>query len=184
MRLVQDQAATETARAAKPVYAAFIKEQLDAQEARKSSLEARAYQLITVSATLVTLLFGLSALATRAQSTYTLPEDARSWIYGALVFFILTAVFAIAAAAPLFYKVVDPEFLMTLVVDDAYWEDESEQDAQQRTSVDRAELTGDAKKLNDIKAILVVMATVSQLAAVVCVAGGVYEVLAAAPVAN
>ena len=44
------------------IYADFIKEQLDAQEARKVSLEQRGLAVITTSGALVTLLFGLTAL--------------------------------------------------------------------------------------------------------------------------
>ena len=44
------------------IYSDYIKEQLDAQEARKISLEQRGLAVITTSGVLVTLLFGLTAL--------------------------------------------------------------------------------------------------------------------------
>ena len=50
--------------------------------------------------------------------------------------------------------------------------------------MDRAELLADAKQWNDIKGILLLLATIAQVAAVTTVAGGVIEVLAAAPVSE
>ena len=44
------------------IYADYIKEQQEAQEARKVSLEQRGLAVITTSGALVTLLFGLTAL--------------------------------------------------------------------------------------------------------------------------
>lgn len=169
---------------AREVYARFIQEQLEAQETRKRALESRANQLITVSAALVTLLFGLTALATRSQNTYVLPHDARSWLYGALVFFVSSSLLAIAVSAPILQKAIDPGFLMDLVANDEYWVDDSAQDALQRTTIDRAELAADAKRLGDFKGFLLVVATGLQVAGVMCVAGGVAAVLMAAPVAD
>jgi hypothetical protein len=76
------------------VYTEYIKEQLEAQQKRKESLEARGQQLITVAGALVTLLFGLAALATQAHQTYTLPSEARGYLYGALAMFVLAALAA------------------------------------------------------------------------------------------
>ena len=49
------------------VYGEYIKEQLNAQEARKNSLEQRGLAVITTSGALVTLLFGLTALTCRSE---------------------------------------------------------------------------------------------------------------------
>src|SRR5215212_326740 len=70
-------------------YGEFVKDELAAQDQRKASFEQRGLAVITTSGTLVTLLFALSALATKDSQTFALPDAARRWLNGALVFFFL-----------------------------------------------------------------------------------------------
>lgn len=54
-------------------YSAFVAAQLAEERTTKTSLESRGITVITTSGGLVTLLFGLVALATKEAQTYTLP---------------------------------------------------------------------------------------------------------------
>jgi hypothetical protein len=162
------------------VYFDWIKALTEEQEARKEKLEARGVAVVTVSGTLVTLLFGLAALATRATSTYTLPNVARDLLYVALILFGVSAVLAILTNIPILYEDVDPQDVLLATSDD-YWQD-SEADAEQRIAVTRANNLIWNSKANTLKAVILVSAVVVQIAAVVFVALAVAEVLKAAPV--
>lgn len=56
------------------IYAAYVNEQLAAQDSRKTSIEQRGIAVITTSGTLVSLLFGLVAVLTAADD-YQYPEE-------------------------------------------------------------------------------------------------------------
>jgi hypothetical protein len=150
------------------------------QDARKEKLEARGIAVITVSGTLVTLLFGLAALATRATNTYTLPHAARDLLYVALILFGVSAVLAILTNVPILYEEVDPQDVLAATSDE-YWQD-TEGDAQQRIAVTRAKNLIWNAKANTLKAIILIAAVTVQIAALVFVALAVVEVLKAAVV--
>jgi hypothetical protein len=90
-------------------YAQFVKEELDAQDARKASFEQRGVAVITTSGTLATLLLGLAALSTKSASTFVLPHDARPWITAALFVFFASALAAMVVNLPLTYQAVEVE---------------------------------------------------------------------------
>ena len=58
-------------------YAALIERELDAQEARKASLEQRGLAVITTAGALTSLLFGLAAFSTTGAHAFVLPASAR-----------------------------------------------------------------------------------------------------------
>ena len=103
-RLVRFRAAKDSVPAEEPggraIYADYIKEQVEAQEARKLSLEQRGLAVITTSGVLVTLLFGLTALTVRRAATFDIPNTAAGLLVGALVFFVLAALLAIITNLP------------------------------------------------------------------------------------
>jgi hypothetical protein len=82
-----------------PVIAELIAKEVEATRTKAASLQSRGLAVISSSGALVTLLFGLSALATKAQN-FTLPANTRLPLYLAVVFLILAASAAIITNAP------------------------------------------------------------------------------------
>ncbi|HZO36519.1 MAG TPA: hypothetical protein VFB41_06545 [Solirubrobacteraceae bacterium] len=90
-------------------YGAFVKDEVDVQERLKASLEQRALAVITSSGTLVTLLFALAALSTKAAATFELPQGAQYPLVGALVLFAAAAVISLCVNLPAKYRTVTPD---------------------------------------------------------------------------
>lgn len=82
-----------------PVIAALITHELEIARGRASSLQARGLAVISSAGTLVTLLFGLSALATKAEN-FALPSSTKLPLAMAAVCLIAAAVAAIWTNAP------------------------------------------------------------------------------------
>jgi hypothetical protein len=164
------------------VYFEWIQTLAAAQDLRKEKLEGRGLAVISVSGTLVTLLFGLATLATKTRTTYTLPATARDWLYVALALLSISAILAILTNIPIAYRDVAPLGLRALVSDD-YWAD-TESDAQQRLAVTLVTVVLWNRKMNTAKAFVLMAAIIVQIAAVVSVAIAIYKVLYAAPVVH
>jgi hypothetical protein len=148
-------------------YAAFIAEQVDRQEARKSSLESRGVTVITTSGTLATLLLGLTAIATKAQDTFMLPDEARPPLALALIAFVLAAVAAIFTNAPRNYKEATVESLRKLV--ETSWDD-TERVALQEVAKAQLRVLERAKEMNGQKARALVAGVMFETAAVAALA--------------
>jgi hypothetical protein len=88
------------------VYAEFIEKLVDAESARRTTLEQKAGAVITTSGTLVTLLFGLVAVLTTKQS-FKLPSAAQGWLVGAAFLFAFAAVIALLIGVPRPYGEAD-----------------------------------------------------------------------------
>jgi hypothetical protein len=157
----------------------FLKDELASEEARRASFEQRGTSVITVSGALVTLLFGLSALATKAEPTYRLTSDARTYLYVALALFVVSALLAIATNLPLLYAAVDESDAQAII--DKYLED-SVADAETRIAATRANLLPSYRKGNGLKAFFLLGAVGTQAFAVFFVGLAIFEVLKAAPV--
>jgi hypothetical protein len=156
------------------IYADYIKEQLDAQEARKVSLEQRGLAVITTSGVLVTLLFGLTALSVRRDSTFVVPDTAAALLIVALVFFVLAALCAIVTNLPRSYEGVTVDALRRAVKE--RWED-SEALASEMVALTRLKMLASAKKNNDGKGIALVIAMSLEILAVALVGAAVGFVL-------
>jgi nitrate reductase NapE component len=156
------------------IYAEYIKEQLDAQEARKVSLEQRGLAVITTSGVLVTLLFGLTALTVRPASTFVIPDTAAALLIAALVFFVLAALLAIITNLPRPYEGVTVDALRRAVKE--RWED-SEAVASEMVALTRLKMLASAKKNNDLKGQALVIAMASEILAVALVGTAVGFVL-------
>lgn len=157
----------------------FLKDELASEEARRTSLEQRGTSVITVSGALVTLLFGLSALATKAEPTYKLTSEARAYLYVALALFVVSALLAIATNVPLLYGAVDESVAQEII--DKYLED-SVSHAETRIAATRANLLPSNRKSNGLKALFLLGAVAIQAVAVLFVGLAIFEVLKAAPV--
>lgn len=156
------------------IYADYIKEQLDAQEARKVSLEQRGLAVITTSGVLVTLLFGLTALSVRRESTFVIPDTAAALLIAALVFFVLAALSAIVTNLPRSYEGVTVDALRQVVRE--RWED-SEAVASKEIALTRLKVLASAKKNNDAKGLALVSAMGCEILAVALVGAAVGFVL-------
>jgi len=122
---------------------------LSAEVARKTSLEQRAITVITTSSALATLLFGLTALATRETQTYHLDDEARYALVVALSLFLSAALTALATNAPLFYDEVKVDQLRQVVSE--RWND-PESTAEQQVAFTRLKVLADARAKNGRKA--------------------------------
>jgi nitrate reductase NapE component len=156
------------------IYADYIKEQLEAQEARKLSLEQRGLAVITTSGVLVTLLFGLTALSVRRSSTFVIPDTAAGLLIAALVFFVLAALSAIYTNLPRSYEGVTVNALREAVKE--RWED-SEAVASEMVALTRLKVLASAKSKNDLKGVALVAAMFCEIFAVALVGAAVGFVL-------
>jgi len=156
------------------IYSEYIKEQLDAQEARKISLEQRGLAVITTSGVLVTLLFGLTALSVRRASTFVIPDAAAALLIAALIFFVLAAVLAIVTNLPKRYEGVTVDALREAVKE--RWED-SEAVASEMVALTRLKMLASAKRNNDLKGRALVIAMACEILAVALVGAAVGCVL-------
>jgi uncharacterized membrane protein YcjF (UPF0283 family) len=147
-------------------YAEYIKEELDAQEARKVSLEQRGLAVISSSGVLVTLLFGLTALSVRRESTFVIPEWAAGFLIAALVFFVLAALSAIITNLPRSYEGVKVDALRDAVKD--RWED-SQATASRMVALTRLKALASAKEKNEQKGIALVAGMSFEIVAVALV---------------
>jgi hypothetical protein len=157
------------------IYADYIKEQLDAQEARKVSIEQRGLAVITTSGVLVTLLFGLTALSVRGGTEFVIPDAATALLIGALVLFVLAALGAIATNLPRSYEGPTVPALRGAVRD--RWRD-TEAVASEMVTLTRLKVLQSAKTNNDRKGLALVAAMLCEIAAVALVGAAVGVVLA------
>jgi hypothetical protein len=103
-----------------PLIADLITKELDAEQAATDSLQSRGLAVISSSGTLVTLLFGLSAVATTSQH-FKLPAGAKPPLYVAAVLLVLAAISGIATNAPRGSKLTALRRLGPLL-ESPYWE--------------------------------------------------------------
>jgi hypothetical protein len=165
------------------VLAGYAQKHLERQDARKSSLEQRGLGVITTSGVLVTLLFGLAALSTKAQ-TFALPKSAGYFLVLALVLFFAAAITAILTNVPLEYDELQVERLYHALAGNA---PVSRAEAERRNARTDLEIVQSAKDLNEAKARLLLWAMGLEIAAVAAVAvaigivvnGGVFAVAVA-----
>ena len=155
------------------IYAAYIRDQLSDQDARKSSIEQRGIAVITTSGTLVSLLFGLVAVLTGADR-YQLPGGAESWLFAAMIFFVVAAVAGIVTNLPLWYIGVKAGDLRSAVKQK--WAD-APSVAEQRVAATNAKVLERAMQLNTAKGFILLVAITLEVVAVVCLAGAVRVIL-------
>jgi hypothetical protein len=91
-------------------YWELVREQLTEERARKASIEQRGVWVITSAGTMVTLLFGLTALATKAQD-YKLPDPAGLFLSLATALLVAAAFAAVATNWAVYYTEVEVEGL-------------------------------------------------------------------------
>ena len=153
------------------VYADFIKSMLDAEDSRKSSLEQRGIGIITASGTLVTLLFGLTTAITGAK-TFTFPAPARDWLTPAAILFVAAAAAAVAVNVPLFYGKIEVDRADL----EPAWHDDAP-DARAAVADMRLKRWHAAQGVNSVKAWILVVGAVLELAAVAMLTVGIIDII-------
>lgn len=141
------------------VYADFVREQLSAEETRKSSLEQRGLAVITSSGALATLAFGALAFAKRGDRI-PLPGPSPFLLIAGAVVLLLAAMSALAANAPRHHRAVD---LVKLKETLRRHQDDPEQAALIRVTSTRLGLWGTTRDANDVKAVLCLCAMAAEV---------------------
>lgn len=157
-------------------YASFIKELLEAEEKRSSSMETRALAVITTSGTLVTLLLALAALVTRVQ-TFHVPGAALLLAGISAGSFVAAAFCAMLSNAPRRAWGLQPDCLKIELWE--RWAD-TDDDAVAKTTATRLAVWEQTHELTQRKARFVSAATAFQFVAVAVLAGAVFAVLGSA----
>jgi hypothetical protein len=152
----------------------YTKEQLVIEDARKTSFEQRGLAVVTTSGALVTLLFGLTALSTRAQSHFTLPGAAKPALAVALGFFVCAAIAALLTNAPINYEWADPSDLRTALKASPVMD---EQTALKNVGLTRIKVLDVARSKNQFKGRALIAAIALEVLAVAAVATAVAIVI-------
>lgn len=157
------------------IYADYIKALIDSEDARKASLEQRGASVVTTSSALATLLFAFIGVVTAAKN-FALPTSAHGYLIAAIALFAAAVGLGILANVPILYKEGKPTIGQLAKV----WR-YVESDAQLHVIATRLDILRSARRSNALKARLVLLSTVVQLAALVVLVFGVLAILSAHP---
>jgi hypothetical protein len=157
-------------------YASFVKELLDAEVARGTTMETRAVAIVTASGTLVTLLLALAALVTRV-TTFQVPTTALVFAGLSAGLFACSACCAVLAITPWRAWGLKPACLGSELWQ--RWPDK-EDDAVAKTTATRLALWEQENKLTQRKALSIFVAVIFQFGAVAMLALAVFTILASA----
>ena len=155
-------------------YAVYLKDEIEAQNARKASFEQRGLAVVTTAGALVALLFGLTALSTKAQPTYHLPHSARYFLVAALVFFLLAALAALATNLPLPYEAVKADEIRRRLKEVPV---RSADAAELDIALTRVKTLRDAKQKNGLKGWILFAAMALEVVAVALVGIAIWIVI-------
>lgn len=161
--------------AASDVYADYIKSLVDAEVARKSSLEQRGVGVVTTSGTLVTLLLALVGAITAAKN-FALPTSAHGYLAVAVVLFAIAVGIGIFANLPFLYKEAEP----TADQISGVW-GYSVAEAEAFVIATRLTILGSYRHANAVKGWLVLLAGLAQLAAVVMLVLAILSIIGKNP---
>ena len=160
-----------------PVIADLIAKEVEASRAKAASVQARGLAVISSSGTLVTLLFGLAALATKAQN-FALPAATKLPLYLAAGFLALAAFVAILTNAPRKRDAIPTSTLRPLL-EETLWNAPAVQ-AQRQVAMSQLTVFESERKVNVQMARLLQVAIGLELAGIVCVVGAVITLIAGA----
>lgn len=157
-----------------PVYFEYSESLIDGQDDRKESIERRGLSVITTSGTIVTLLLGLVTILSKADG-FTLVKQVRGPLYVSLVLFATAAVLGLATNVPLpWYGNVDDDAIVRQLNRKPV---ELAGNAQLRLALANMEIFKRARRMNGIKARLLIGAMAVEVAGAVALAIAVGEVL-------
>jgi hypothetical protein len=154
-------------------YASFVKELLDDQNERLAAAEDRGRSVITLSGTMVTLLFAFAAVVTRVQ-TYQ-PSQTVIWLLAlAAAAFLIAAVAAIGTYAPRRTTALDPDAMRREL-----WERWGHPDDApvEKTTATRLALLTAARKLTRTKTAWLLVAVAGQVVAIAILAAAIFTIL-------
>lgn len=158
-----------------PVIADLIVKDLDNARAVTASLQSRGLAVISTSGTLVTLLFGFSALVTKAQN---LPPGAKPPLYIAAGLFVLAAIAGIITNAPRRTAAATVESLAPLIEDE--WWSKPAIDAQQEVARTQLDVVRDVRHVNAIMAGILIAGIAIEIVAIGAVTWAVITLIAPA----
>jgi hypothetical protein len=157
------------------VYDAFLKEELASQDARKSSFEQRGLAVVTTAGALVTLLFGLAAIATRVGRGIPFEHEEKLWLVASLVLFVLSALSALATNFPLpGYESASTEGLRRRLTEEPANDAEG---AHRDIALTQIDVLIAAKAKNKLKGRSLFGAMTFEVLAVACVGIAIFEVI-------
>lgn len=153
---------------ASDVYVEMIRSLMSAEFDRRKGIEARGAVILTASATLLTLIFGLTVLVTGKDHVFA-NHDALVFLLFALVSFIISAVLAIIVQGYAFKYTVTGLKTLKALTSNAFWL--LDHDTATRMWVQRqVNTTLSLRAGNDVKATLVLVALGWQVVAIVLLA--------------
>lgn len=156
------------------VVAEVIIGEVEAARAAAASVQARGLAVISSSGTLVTLLFGLSALATKAQD-FALPAPTRPPLYLAATLLVLAAIAGIVTNAPRRADVMALSRLRPLI-EGKLWHVPAFY-AEQEVARTRLAMAENARTLNRKMAKWLLTAIILEIAGVACVTWAVISLI-------
>lgn len=157
-------------------YSVFIKDQLEGQIARRKWLEERGLGVVTSSAALTGLLFGLVALVTDADG-FTIPTASEFPLALAVGSFLIASLLGLLTNWPRWYPSTTSQGLTDLT-NSGIW-DASEAEGEKSVARARATIANRSRRINTQKAWLVILALFAQFVGVLLIAVVVWQVLAA-----
>jgi hypothetical protein len=146
-------------------YGEYLKDQLAAEEKRKASLEQRGLAIVSSAGALVTLLFALGALATKAQD-FVLEQEAKVLLVAAVGIFLAAAVSALATNLPTPYENVSPDALRDRLRESPVRDEDA---ARRDIALTSVKVLRDAKAKNQRKAKLLFGSLLIEVVAVAVV---------------
>jgi hypothetical protein len=155
------------------IYAVFLKERLDAEEAAKTSLQQRGLAVITTAGALVTILFSVAAVVT-GKDTYRAPSGGLSLLVWVAVAFGITGFLALLTNVPLGAAQVNPDDYYAKMARDIC---DDEATCRVKVASIQCAMLKKAVRSNNIRARLLVLSFVAEGAAVVLLAVAVRELL-------
>jgi hypothetical protein len=157
------------------IYADYVKSLVDAETARKTSLEQRGVGVVTTSGTLVTLLFALVGVITAAKN-FSLPAPAHGYLGASVILFAIAVGVGLAANLPMFYKEAEP----TADELSSIW-NYNDQGAQAFVISTRLTILSSYRHANTVKGWLVMAAGLAELAAVIMLVLAVLSIIGKNP---
>jgi hypothetical protein len=154
-------------------YSALIVEQLTEERDRKKVLEAKGSAILTTSASLTTLLFGLAALVTGVKG-YNLPATAQTALLWAFLAFAVAALLGLLATWPMKYREALPENLQKLT-EANFWNGPADV-GDRRAAELRVRVIARARDRNRRKAILVVVGMFFEFVAALILSYAIFRV--------
>jgi hypothetical protein len=160
-----------------PVIAQLIAKEVERTQATTTSLQSRGLAVISSSGTLVTLLFGLSALATNA-SNFTLTASTKIPLILAAALLVLAAVAGIATNAPRQKHAIGLDGLAPLLEDEP-WSARAK-NALQATARAQLTIARAAREANRTTAHFLLAGIALEISGVACIAWAVIALIGAA----